>query len=222
MEIANQITDWFSLIAIIIALIISVIYRNKKELFPIQVYIVVSFVFNFIAKIFDSYPKKSTYNNIGEVALNIYSLLEIALLYYFLFVRIRGNKFRITMILFLTTYLIICATFWTTRKDSFFAFSPDLFGIECLLITIPCLFYIYEILKSDLPINLNYDTNFIITCGILFYFSISLPSYFSWYNLTLIAPGIIRILILFNSFFYSILFFSFMKAYLCPTPKLKQ
>jgi hypothetical protein len=60
MEIANQITDWFSLIAIIIALIISVIYRNKKELFPIQVYIVVSFVFNFIAKIFDSYPKKTT------------------------------------------------------------------------------------------------------------------------------------------------------------------
>jgi hypothetical protein len=222
MEIANQITDWFSLITIIAALIISVIYRDKKELIPIQVYIVVSFIFNFIAKIFDSYPKNSTYNHIGEVALNIYSLLEIAILYYFLFVRIKGNKFRITIIIFFATYLLICFAFWTIRKNAFFAFSPDLFGIECLLITIPCLFYIYEILKSDLPVNLNSDINFIITCGILFYFSISIPSYFSWYNLTLIAPGIVRILILFNSFFYTVLFFSFMKAYLCPIPNQKQ
>jgi hypothetical protein len=222
MEIANQITDWFSLISIIVAFVISVIHRDKKDLLPIQIYIIISFIFNFIAKIFDLYPNNSAYNHMGEVSLNIYSILEIGLLYYFLFVRIKSDKFRIITIIFFIIYLSICMIFWTTNENSFFTFSPDLFGIECLLITITCLFYIYEILKSDLPINLNSDTSFIVTCGILFYFSISIPSYFSWYNLRLLVPGFARILILFNSIFYTILFFSFMKAYLCPTLNLKR
>ena len=222
METANQITDWFSLFVIIVAFVISVRHRDKKDLLPIQIYIIVSFLFNFIAKFFDIYPKNSTYNHIGEVSLNIFSILEIGVLFYFLFVRIKSEKFRIATIIFFITYLSTCLIFWTTNENSFFTFSPDLFGIECLLITITCLLYIYEILKSDLPINLNSDTSFIVTCGILFYFSICIPSYFSWYNLRLLVPGFARILILFNSMFYTILFFSFMKAYLCSTPNLKR
>jgi hypothetical protein len=221
MEVANQITDWFSLITIVISLIISVIHRDKKELFPIQIYIVVSLLFNFVAKIFDYYPKNSAHNHLGEVTLNIYSILEIGLLYYFLFVRLVNTKLRTITIFLFIAYPLICMIYWIIRDNSFFTFSPDLFGIECLLIIIPCFFYIYETLRSDLPINLNSDTSFIIICGILFYFSISIPSYFSWYNLRLLEPGIARILILFNSIFYTILFFSFMKAYLCSTPNPK-
>ena len=220
MEIANQVADWFSLMAILSAFIISLIHRKKKNLLPIQLYIIGSFIFNFIAKIFDAFPKNLY--NIGEVSLNINSLLEISLLFCFLFVRIKGRRFRILILVFFLTYLSTCCIFWIIKKNSIFTFSPDLFGIECILITISCLFYIYEILKSDLHIDLQSDTNFIITCGILFYFSISIPSYFSWYNLHLMAPEIERILLISNSVFYTILFISFIKAYLCPIPVQKQ
>lgn len=221
METANQITDWISLFVIIGALIISFTYRNRRDLLSIRIYIVASFVFNLIAKISDYHSKNSAYSFTGEVALNIFSLLEISLLYYFLFTRIKSHKFRTTMIFLLFTYYSTCILFWTFKKNSLYAFSPDLFGIECFLLAIPCLLYIYEILNSDLSINFNSDPNFIITCGILFYFSISAPSYFSWYNLRLMAPSILRILIISNSIFYAILFFSFMKAFICTTPNLK-
>jgi hypothetical protein len=221
METANQITDWFSLFVIIGALITSFVYRERKDLLSIRIYILASIIFNLIAKISDYNPQYFGYNFTSEVALNIFSLLEISLLYYFLFTRIKSRKFRITIIFFLFSYYSTCIIFWIMKKNSFYAFSPDLFGIECLLLVIPCLFYIYEILNSDLSINFNTDPNFIITCGILFYFSISVPSYFSWYNLRLIAPSILRILILSNSIFYTILFFSFMKAFICTIPKLK-
>jgi len=221
METANQIIDWISLFVIIATLVVSFIYRTWRDLIPIRIYIIASLIFNLIAKISDYYSKNSAYNFTGEVALNIFSLLEIALLYYFLFKRIKSQKFRIIIIIFLLTYYSVCIILWTIKKDSFFAFSPALFGIESFLLAVPCFFYINEILKSDLPINFNSDPNFIVTCGILFYFSISAPSYFSWYNLKLMEPNILRILILSNSIFYAILFFSFMKAFICTIPRLK-
>jgi len=188
---------------------------------PIRIYIIASFIFNLIAKISDYYAKDNSYNSIGELSLNIFSLLEILLLYYFLFKRIKSQKFRIIIILFLLIYYFTCIILWTVKKDSFYTFYPALFGIECSLLAIPCLFYLNEIVKSDLSINLSTDPNFIITCGILFYSSISAPSYFSWYNLRLMAPNILRVLILTNSVFYAILFVSFMKAFICTIPKLK-
>jgi len=222
METASQIIDWFSIFVIISSLITSFVYTYRRDLLSIRIYIITSFIFNLIAKIFDYHIKNFSYNYVGEVVLNIFSLLEISLLYYFLFTRIKGQKFRIIIILFLLTYYSICMILWAIKKNSFYAFYPDLFGIECLFLAIPCFFYLYEIIKSNLPINLNSDPNFIITCGILFYFSISAPSYFSWHNLSLMAPNILRFLILSNSIFYAILFFSFMKAYICTTPNLKQ
>ena len=69
-----------------------------------------------------------------------------------------------------------------------------LYGFESLLIIIPCLFYIYELLKSNLLISLKSDANFISTCGLLFYFSISIPTYFSWYTLYYLSPGFDKIL----------------------------
>jgi hypothetical protein len=221
MEIANQITDWISLSVIMAALTISFIYRKKRELLSIRIYIIVSFAFNFIAKIFDYFSENPAYQHVGIVSLNIFSLLEISILFFFLFVRIKSQKYRKVIIILFTSYITLCIFFWAVKKNSFYTFTPDLIGIECLLLVIPCLFYIFEILNSDSTVNLGSDANFIITCGILLYFSISVPSYFSWYNLRLIAPGILRILLLSNSFFYTILFFSFMKAYLCIVPNQK-
>jgi|SRR5450432_88947 hypothetical protein len=221
MEIANQIFNWLSLVTIIISFVISKIHQSRKNLFPIQLYIIVSIIANLIFNIFDVLPFKSSYKNIEQVSFNIYSLLEISLIYYFLFISIKGKGFRTTMLISLFIFLSICIVGWTLSSTLFFSFAPDLSGTEGLLITIACLFYIYEILKSDLNIDLKSDANFIATCGILFYFSMSIPTYFSWFNLHYLAPGFQKIIILTNSLFYTILFISFMKAFICPIPNQK-
>jgi hypothetical protein len=219
---ANQIIDWIALIAIISTFIISVKSKNSKNLQPIKVYIFLSVIFNLTIKITDMLPQTYLVTSIAHITINIFSILEFSLIYYFLYSRIAGVQFRKSMIVIFIIYIAFCAIIWTTIAGSFISFIPPLFGIEGLLITIPCFFYIYEILRSDLTVNLNSDANFIITCGTLFYFCVSIPTYLSWHNLFYLSPGIDKLLLLSNSIFYTILFISFMKAFLCNIQAQKQ
>ena len=199
----------------------SVIYRKRKDLFQIKLYILLTIV---IATIDISFYllKYDTEPVIEQVIKNIASILEISLIYNFLFVRIKSKKFRMSMVIFFIIFILTCTVIWVITKVGFYSFIPHILGIEGLFITIPCLFYIYEILKSDIQLNLNSDSNFIVTCGLLFYFSVSTPNYFSWYTLYYLSPGFIKILIISNIFCFIILNISFMKAYLCPAPVQQQ
>ncbi len=183
METANQITNWLSLIVIIATFIITLFHRNRKNLLPIKLYIILSIIVNLILNIFDVFLSRSHYRHIEQVAFNIYSLLEISLIYYFLFIGIRGKRFRTIMFISLSLYISVCILSWVLNNKIFFSFIPDLLGFEGIFITGGCLFYLYEILKSNMDVDLKSDANFIATCGILFYFSLSIPTYFSWYNL---------------------------------------
>jgi hypothetical protein len=221
MDIAITITYWILFLSIIASFVVSLVHREKKDLIPIQLYIIVSLLVNGILNIFEVF---SIYRNNGEfesVIVNIYSILEITILYYYLYIRIKKPKFLITMKIFLIVYFSICTILWTIKVKGVYSFTPNLYGFEGILIIVPCFFYMYEILKSDFLLDLKTNANFIVTCGILFYFGITIPSYFSWYNLYYISPGFIKIIILTNYIFYTILFISFMKAYLCTAPEQK-
>ncbi len=62
-----------------------------------------------------------------------------------------------------------CSSYWIIiDKEFIFLFDPMLFGIEGILLLIPCLFYIFELLKSNLVIDLKSNPNFISTCGCYF------------------------------------------------------
>src|ERR1700712_4215995 len=149
METANQITNWLSLTVIIITFITTLFYRNRKNLAPIRLYIILSIIINLILNILDIYYSKGRYRNFEQIAFNIYSLLEISLIYYFLFIRIKGKWFRTIMFISLCLYISICIIIWISYNKIFISFTPDLLGVEGILITASCLFYIYEILKSD-------------------------------------------------------------------------
>jgi hypothetical protein len=221
MIIANKIFEWVAQITFLFALLLSLTYRKRKELFPIQLYIILFLtisLLNVILSAFNTYQ----YKNIESASMNIFSLIEISLIYYFLLDRITGDKSRLLIKIFWFLYISICGLFWISNKESFFLFAPDLFGIESILIIIPCLIHIYEILKSNLTINLNHDPNFIVTCGILFYHSILIPTFFSWYILYYLSPGFEKILIMTNLICSIFLIISFMKAYLCPIPDQQQ
>ena|GEM_PF-1111047 len=221
MDLAHRIIAFLSFLTLIIAFILSIIYRKKKGLFQIKLYIILSIVVTII-DIFFFLFKNGSPQKIDQAVINIASIFEVSLIYNFLFVRIKRKIFRISMIVFFIVYLSICTAVWTISKIAFYSFIPDIFGFEGLLITIPCLFYIYEILMSDLHINLNSDSNFIVTCGLLFYFSVSIPNYFSWYTLYYLSPGFEKILVILNISCFIILNISFMKAYLCPLPDQQQ
>lgn len=221
MGITNQIANWLTLIAIFIALRTSIFNKNRNDLLPIKIYIVVSLIANLIINFFDAFVIKGPLKSIEQITFNIYSLLEISLFYYFIYTKLKGKWLRITMLLSYTLFFSFCIIGWTSNKKLFYSFAPEISGIEGILITISCLFFIYELLKSDLVINLKSNSNFIVSCGMLFYFSISVPIYFSWYNIHYLTPDFKEIFILVNTFLYASLFISFTKAYLCPTLDMK-
>jgi hypothetical protein len=216
MGIANLIANWLNLIAIFFALRISIFNKHRSDLFPIKLYIIVSLIANLILNIFDAFVLNDPWKSIEQITFNIYSLLEISLLYYFIYAKIKGVWLRRSLLIFYIIFFSICIAGWSLNKKVIYSFMPEISGFEGILITISCFFYIYELLKSDLIINLKSNSNFIVTCGMLFYFSISVPIYFSWYNLHYLTPSIKEIFVLLNSILYTILFVSFMKAYLCP------
>jgi len=221
MDSANKIADLLSFLTTIVALIIILTRKKRKDLIQIKLYIILVFIVNVIDIILFLYKNEFS-NKIESAIVNIDSILEMSLLYSLLYNRITGMKFRIAMIIFYSIYLLICAFLWTSDKIMFVSFTPFLFGIEDLLITIPCLFYIHEILNSDLTIDLKSDSSFIATCGILFYFSISTPCCFSWYTLYYLSPGFEKILMFSNLICFTLLIISFMKAYLCPLPETQR
>lgn len=215
MDIAITVTYWILFVSIIASFVVSVIHRKKRDLIPIQLYIIVSLITNIVTgiiELFSSYKKNDEFET---AIVNLYSILEISLLYCYLYNIVKKPNFRNSMKILLIIYFLICTILWIVKVKGIFSFTPNLFAFEGIFIIVPCLFYIYEILKSDFLIDLKNNANFIITCGILFYFGITIPSFFSWYNLYYISPGFIKIIIITNYSFYTILFMSFMKAYLC-------
>jgi hypothetical protein len=146
-------------------------------------------------------------------------VLEISFMYLFLYGLIRGDKFRVIIKFLYSLYILICTIIWVVIKKGIFITIPSLFGIENLFIIMPCLFYLYEMIKSDDIIDFKTDSNFMATCGILFYFSTTTPYFFGAYSL--FKLGLYEFFSLMNTVFYMLLFISFLKAYLCPIPERK-
>jgi hypothetical protein len=221
MEVVLNITEILSFTILVAGFIISLIFKKKKNLFPLQLYFVLSLICNSIDIYYNFFDKRGSIH-FQNAILNSSSIIEIFIIYLFLYNKIKRLIFRKLIIIFSLVYFTTCIIVWSSGKRLFFEFLPNLFGFEGLLIVAPCLFYICELLKSDLRINLNSDANFVATCGLFFYFSISVPTYFGWVTLYYLSPGYNRILILTILISYILLIVSFIKAYLCPIPSSQQ
>ena len=53
MDIAISVTSWILFISVVASFIISLIHRKKRDLFPIQLYIIVSLIVNGVLNIID-------------------------------------------------------------------------------------------------------------------------------------------------------------------------
>jgi len=222
MDLAINIADWLAIISITIAFIISLTHRNKKVLLPLQLYISISLLVNLFLEITEFLPNYDSSRRISSAVYNLYSLVEISILLYFIHSNLKRKEFRLILKVFLLFYFSICTLIWTSKYQALFFIVPHLFGIENFLISICCLFYFYEVMNSEFVVNFKTDAIFIVICGSLFYSSIMTPlqfSYFIWLNT---APELNQIIQIMNMTFYAIFFISLMKAYLCPSPNQKQ
>jgi hypothetical protein len=213
MELAIKIVDWIFFLTVIASFVVSVRRPGNKDLRPIQVYILMSMLLNTTFKILELFSLKNV--NSESALINIFSILEISILYYYFFQRISRTTFKIFLQFLLCVYFITCIIFWVVKYKGVSFYSPILFAYEGILVTAACFFYILEIIKSDAYIDLKANKHFIVSCGILFYFGITVPSYLGLYNLYYLDPIFFKLVIISNYIFYTFLFITFMKAYLC-------
>lgn len=219
-NIYTNISEWIFLFTSIAALIFSILYRSKKFIAPIQFYIIISVINGLILKSFDFIPAQVRYLEIIRIVIKIYSLLEISLIFYFYYIQFKLRKNRKILIFIYLIYAGSCL-FVGLVKGKTANFIPVNFGLENLLITIISLYYILTFLKSDKLIDFKSSPEFIASCGILFYFSITTP-YFLIYSILYSASAFYTDeFSILNYLSYSLLFISFIKAYLCPVPRLK-
>ncbi len=219
MEAFTNILEWLNLLVLAFALVLSLVVRKHQDLLLIQFYIIISLGLNIWLKIAEHLPNDIQYKYISGFVVNIYSIIEFSLIYLFLFRLITRGEFRISMRLFYIFYVSLNTAVWMAYKRSIFRPISHLYGLESILITIACLFYFLEILKSDRIIDFKSNSEFIVVCGLLFYFSISVPFFFSvssTYKFKLFD-----IIASFNTLFYILMFVSFLKAYLCPLAEQK-
>ncbi len=220
MDLTIKIVEWIFFLTVLASFVVSVRRPGNRDLRPIQVYIFLSLFINTTLKILDLLSIKKV--NSESALINIFSILEISILYYYFFQRISRITFRKSLKFLFGVYFITCIVFWIIKQKGVFFYSPILFGFEGILVTTACFFYIIEIIKSDTYINLKADKHFIVSCGILFYFGITVPSYLVLYNLYYLDPIFFKLTIVSNYIFYIFLFITIMKAYLCiPTERLQ-
>jgi hypothetical protein len=217
-----RICDFIIFGTTIIALIVSIRYGNsKKYLFPIQLYIIFSLFNGLFLNILEQLPQKNIYYNVANAEINIYSIVEFSIFYYFIHKNIHGKRNKNFLLFLYILYTSFIFFTWLRIHNGIFSSLPSHYGLGNLFITIASLFYIYEILKSDLINDFKTNAKFLVTCGALFYFSTTIPIFFLTNVLYALAPTFITLYNGINELLFSILFISFIKAYLCPSPQQK-
>ena len=213
-----KIVDLVAPIIIIISLILGIKHRNRyknKILSPILIYIIISLINGIILTAVSYFTR----NDIAPLAIsstiNIFNFVEYSIFSYFLYTIITKNIYQRLIIIFYALYNLLSIIIWISTKNGFFTYQPQLYAIESLFLTISCLFYIFEILNSEMEIDFKTDPVFIVVCGILFYCSTMIPIFFFSHIIKVILPEFYTFFDGIVELFYILLFLTFIKAYLC-------
>lgn len=213
---SHYFTDWILTVTTLVSFIISWTHRRHKQLFLIQIYITASLVVDLLSSLTELvFLDSKIWCITNNVVLNLYSILEFSLICLFIYRLIINKAIRATARILYFAYLVICSAFWATFPKKLASNSPHLFALEGILITLFCLFYFYEFMQSDTYKEIRSNSQFIIISGILFYFSTTVPYYFSAFSLIEISPTFSNVYSCINYCLYTVLFITFIKAYTC-------
>ena len=209
-------TDWILTLTTLVSFVISIYHRRHKQLFLIQIYIAASLLLDILVSSTDPLiSNNKTWFEIDCVSLNLYAILEITLLSLFICSAIVKRTIAHIVKTLCIIYILFCFSIWIYFSKAITSNTPYLFALEGILITTICLLYFYDLMHSLPKEGIRTKPDFWIASGILFYFSTTGPYYLMIRNFDYISTM--------NSFFTSVnyclsplLFFAFIKAYLCP------
>ena len=148
-----------------------------------------------------------------ESSINIFTILEVILIYHLGFQIIKVRKLRNVLIFFLFSFFLYALLTWGFT-NAFLINSSRMFPIESLVVLIPTCFYFFQLFKLPPTFNLFNQPAFWINIGILFAFSCTLPlSTLEFFNKKFIDSNFYFYYINFIS--YSFLYLSIAKGYCC-------
>src|SRR6185437_742471 len=177
---SHYFTDWILTATTLVSLVISWTHRAHKQLFLIQIYIIASLFIDVLLTLTELlFPDDKLWMKINSITLNLYSILEIVLISLFISNAIGRASIRGLIKKLCAIYILLFISIWLYFPATVTLNLRHLFAIEGILITTFSLFYFYEIMHMGFSVEINKDSNFIAISGILFYFSASVPYYFS-------------------------------------------
>jgi|GEM_PF-5493183 len=183
---------------------------RKSSLTPIRIYILISYL-----NIFLSIPihlffkeRKTEYD---RLLVNFFCYFELSIFYWF-FYRILYKRYQKVALLAIFTCFTGYYIFILSAPTYIFVYNSNLYGIESLIITVPCFLYFYEIINTDSDVNFKKDPNFLVVTGAFVYFSIT-AQYFLLNFFNKIIPDYMFILNFINLLFYYLMFVMFALAF---------
>ncbi len=216
---SHYLTDWILTATTLVSFVISWKYRAHKQLFLIRIYIAASLFVDILSSATELFfPQSKICGEIYNCVINFYSLLEISIIYLFIRKITIEKRMRKGMKILYLIYIFSCAILWIYFPQAVVLNIHHLYAFEGVLITAICLLYFFEFVNRDFQKDIFKNPRFIIICGILFYFSTTVPYYFTSTSLLQISPSFRIIYDCINYCFCTILFLTFIKAYLCPIP----
>ena len=204
----------------LLALILTIVNRKKfSELKFIWMYPLASLLqlLFFYSMFLLKWPPKSRVE-FSNLSINIYILIEAALIYHFLFQIIILKKLRSILKIILAFFIIYLSIHWIA--NSFFYYPAKAFLVQSFIILIPCSFYLIQLFKTPPTIDLLNTPAFWITIGLLFYFSSTFPL-FLWDSIESLSANYYSLYSI-NFVAYSILFLLIAKASTCKPSPTKQ
>lgn len=206
-------------LTLLITMVVSLVHRGHKELQPIRVWLlygVADELVDWVVKL----SNPTAYHSYRAIHTNLETLISLTLLYVFFNSIIPRTFFRISMLVMYLSYLIACAIIWFPLHH-FKNFNGSLVGFNYFCIAIPCVFYFYDLLRSELETDLKKDPVFYVVCGIFCYYAVAVPFSITYKILYDATPGVMGFLIITSNIFDLVLKIFIIKAFLCPVQELK-
>ena len=206
-------------LTLLITVVVSLVHRGHKELQPIRIWL----IYVLADELLDWVVKLSSHRaflSYRPIHTNLETIINLSLLYIFFAGVITRPFFRVSMLVMYISYLVACVIMWVPLGH-FKDFSGSLIGFNYFCIAIPCVFYFYDLLRSELETDLKKDPVFYVVCGIFCFYAVAVPFGITYKILYDATPWVMGFLITTSAVFDLVMKIFIIKAFLCPVPRLK-
>ena len=199
----------------ITACIVATLYRHKKHLNLVRLYIYYSTVNLIVSLIFSATRSRTLYYEL----FNLEDLISTSFIYFYFRRLMIRESLRYTILVLYLVFAGLSIFLLFGPPALFKSFVPPFYGTTNLFITLPCFFYFYEIFRSDLETNYKKDPNFYIVSAIFLSYGVTMPFYFGYNTIFSLSKAGNEILGDVNLFIWLCFYIILIIAFILPSPE---